>query len=231
MLKKDLNEYIISGLKNFFEVNGYKLKKTSELIMFVKNVNDGFQDIAISSTNYYDTHFLSFGYSKRVNMIENVLLDLEKEFIPNMFHLSKSNSTYYLNVSYNQALPSWLKQEIKTEHDVDKYINWIIQYTDKHAFDRFEYLDDVKTVDSEINGDNFWLDEINKPFGLHRFDVYRIVIAKLAKSPDEFENFKNDLLAIEEKRLEQIRQSDEKYKDLENWFVPKILTHLEKIVN
>ena len=230
MFKRELNEHIISGLKIFFESKEYKLKKTNEVIYFKKRLKNGFEDIGISSDNYYDTHYIRFGYGKRIDEIENIVFELEKYFEPNIFLITKKNSTYYLNVVYDVTLPDWIKKDIKNEQDVKRITDWIIQYTIDYAFEKFNYLNDLEAVDNEINGEIFWLDDKDKPYGLHRFDVYRIVIAKLAKSSEEYKKFTDKLMAIEEKRIEEIRLSDEKYKDLKNWFVPKILTHLEEIV-
>lgn len=160
------------------------------------------------------------------------MLELQTYFEPNLFLITKDTSTYYLNVVHDVILPEWIKKEVKTPEDVKRITDWIIKYTKDYAFLRFDFLDDICAVDKDINGDNFWFDDGNgdKPFGLHRFDVYRIVIAKLAKSPKDYKKFIEKLMAIEEVRIEKIRQSDEKYRDLQNWFVPKILTHLEEIV-
>ena len=230
MFKKDLNELIICGLKDFFTSNDYRVKKNSEMIYFRKQLRNGFQHIGISSSNYYDKHYLNFGYSKRVNEIENVVLELEKYFEPNFFLTRKDTSSYYLNVTNDISLPEYIEKAMKKASDVKMVTDWIIEYSKNYAFKKFDYLDSIVSVDNEINGERFWLSDEDKPFGLHRFDVYRIVIAKLAKSPTEYKTFTEKLMEIEDKQIEQLRQSDEKNKDLKNWFVPKILGHLEEIV-
>jgi hypothetical protein len=229
MLKRDLNEHLIAELQPFFEIHGYKLKKTSEVIFFRKGLATGFQDIGISSTNYYNIHYLNFGYAKRVNPIEDVVFKLQQFFEANLFLIRKDTSTYYLNVASDVNIP-WLNKELKTKPEVSEVTDWIKQYTINYAFERFAFLEDIQAVDAEINGNHLWLDDKNsKPFGLHRFDVHRIVIAKMAKSSSEYNKFTERLMEIEEKRIEEIRRADLKYANLKNWFVPKILTHLEEI--
>ena len=230
MLKRDMNEKIIFYLKEYFENKGYKLRKTNEVIYFRKKLETGFQHIALSSSNYHDTHYLSFAYGKRVNEIEDVMTKLERYFEPNLFNLGKDSLTYAF--SPLRILNDKSEKVIKQENDVFDTVTPIKGFTEDYAFSLYAFLDDLKKVDSQINGDsdNFWLNDDNKNYGIFRFDVRRIVIAKLAKSPEEYKKFTDKLMAIEEKRIVQLRQSDEKYKDLKNWFVPKILTHLDEIV-
>lgn len=230
MFKKEMNQSVIFHLQDYFDSKGYKLEKTSEVICFRKKLNNGFQDIAITSTNYYDTHYLSFAYGKRVNEIEEVMMELEKYFEPNLFNLRKDSLTYAF--SPRRILNDKGKKVIKQEKDVFEAVTTIKGFTENYAFSLYDFLDDLKKVDNQINGEsnNFWLNDDNKNYGVFRFDVRRLVIAKLSKSHDEYKKFTDKLIAIEENRIEQIRLSDEKYKDLKNWFVPKIINHLEEIV-
>ena len=230
MFKKEMNERIIFHLQDYFEVKGYKLKKTSEVIHFRKKFVNGFQEIGMSSSNYYDKHYLSWGYGKRIDEIEKIMVELEKCFEPNFFLLRKDSCTYVFSprLMFNE----YYEQKIEKEQDVIDAVKVIKEFTEKYAFPRFDFLSDIKKVDNEINGngENFWLDNEKKKFGIFRFDVRRIVIAKLVKNPEEYRRFTEKLMEIEDKRIEQLRQSDEKNKDLTNWFVPKILGHLEEIV-
>lgn len=230
MLKKELTGYIIFHLNAFCEQYGFKLKKTKEIIYFRKISESGFEDIGISSTSYHDVHYLTFGYGKRIHVIENIVFELQKFFEPNLFLITKDNATYYLNIQKGSNLCDLEKKEIRNEEDVQRVTNIIMECTEKNALNTFAYLDNIINVDEEINGLNIWLNDTDKPFSLHRFDVYRIVIAKLAKSPGDYKVFTEKLMTIEEKRIDEIRRSDEKYKDLKNWFVPKVLTHLEEIM-
>lgn len=158
------------------------------------------------------------------------MIELEKYFEPNFFYLKNDNPTY--TFSPLRILKDKNEKEIKEEKDVVEAVDVIKNFTDKYALSFFEFLENLQMLDESINGEgeHFWLDDNQKKIGMNRFDVRRIVIAKLAKSHEEYKKFTDKLMAIEEKRIEQIRQSDEKYKDLKNWFVPKILTHLEEIV-
>lgn len=229
MLKKEMNESIISHLKDYFESKEYKLKKTSEVIYFRKKLHNGFQHIAITSDNYYHTHFLHFAYGKRVEEIERVMAELEKCFEHKFFLLRKDNLTYAF--SPTRVINDKNKKEIKKEIDVVEAINAIKDFTEKYAFALFDFLDNLKKVDAEINGEggNFWLDDDNKKFGMNRFDVRRIVIAKLAKTPQHYKAFTEKLMTIEDKKTEELRKQQQ-YKNLTNWFVPKIIKHLDEIV-
>lgn len=229
MLKKEMNDSIIGHLQDFFEQKEYRLKKTSEVIYFRKKLSNGYQDIAITSDNYYHTHFLHFAYGKRVEEIERAMAELEKCFEPKFFLLRKDNLTYAF--SPTKIINDKNKREIKKEIDVVEAVNAIKDFTEKYAFALFDFLDNLKKVDAEINGEgeNFWLDDNKKSFGMNRFDVRRIVIAKLAKTPEEYKAFTEMLMAIEDKKTEELRKQ-EQYKNLTNWFVPKIIKHLDEIV-
>ena len=226
-----MNEKIIFHLQDYFGTKDYKLKKTSDEIIFRKKFVNGFQEIGISSSNYYPRHYLSWGYGMRIDEIEKVMVELEKCFRPNFFYLQKDSLTYvfsprlmFKDIDY--------EQKIEKERDVIEAVNAIKEFTEKYAFPLFDFLSDIKKVDNEINGngDNFWSDDEKKKFRIHRFDVRRIVIAKLVKTPEEYKRFTEKLMEEEDKQIELLRQSDEKNKDLKNWFVPKILGHLEEIV-
>ncbi|MBC8884046.1 hypothetical protein H9X57_14040 [Flavobacterium piscinae] len=164
-----------------------------------------------------------------MNKIEEVMMELEKCFEHNFFYLKKDSITYAF--SPRRILNDKKEKEIKEEKDIFDAVTTIKSFTEVYAFSLFDFLDDLKNVDAEINGegDNFWFND-NKNYGIFRFDVRRIVIAKLVKSAEEYKKFADKLMAIEDKRIEEIRKSEEKYRDLKNWFVPKILTHLEDIV-
>lgn len=229
MLKKEMNERLIFHLKDFFAEHGFRLKKTNEMILFKNKRVDGYTDMGISSSNFYDSHQVFFGYSKRVNRIEEVMVRLQEFFSPNLFLLRNDSFTYSIH-GFDVDDYKKTKFEVSNERDVLDFSKKIIDFSIKRAFVQFDYLENINNVDKIINGKDFWVDEKNKPFVISRFDVRRIVIAKLAKTPVDYTHFQDKLLAIEDKRIEDIRQSDEKYKDLKNWFVPKIFGHLEDIV-
>lgn len=230
MLKKEMNERIIFHLNDYFGSIGYNLKKSKEAISYIYPLRSGFQDIAITNSNYYDTHYLSFGYGKRIHDIEKVMIELEKCFEPNFFYLGKDSLTYAF--SPRRILKQKTEKEIKEEKDVVGACTIIKKFTEDYAIPLFHFLEDLQSVDAHINGDkeNFWLNDDNKNFGIFRFDVRRIVIAKLVKTSAEYKSFIAYLMEMEERRIDEIRKSDEKYKDLKNWFIPKIIDHLEDII-
>src|SRR5690606_10353483 len=142
MLKREMNETIILSLKDYFDSQGYKLKKTSDLINFRKKVNSGFQDIAISSLNYYHTHYLSFAYGKNVSVIEEIMLKLEKCFEPNFFYLGKDSLTYAF--SPRRIINHKYEKTIEEKQDILDAAEDIKIFTEKYAYSLFDFLDDVK---------------------------------------------------------------------------------------
>ncbi|MCC2590612.1 hypothetical protein [Chryseobacterium sp. MFBS3-17] len=232
MLKKELNESIINNISEFISPLGFKPKKNFDQIRFVRKLSSGFEYLAISSSNYYDTHYLNYGFGKRIESIEKIVLLLEAFFEPNLFLTSKSTSTYYLNATYYTKDYDRHKQPITDEESLMYHIDIIKDVTQNFALDLFQKLDDINYVDHQINGEgaNFWLNETNKPFGLHSFETYRIIIAKLVKSAEEYKKFIEKIMALEEEKLIELKKQ-EQYKNLtlEELFIPRAIKKIEEI--
>ena len=93
----------------------------------------------------------------------------------------------------------------------------------------------MKNIDNLINGDgeNFWEDDIpkTKPFNLaHLFYPRRLIIAKLAKSAEEYNRFIGKIMALEEEKLIELKKQ-EQYKNLtlEELFIPRAIEKIEEI--
>lgn|SRR5690554_3108192 len=232
MLKKELNESIINNISEFMLPLGFKKKKTFDQIIFIRKTSSGFEDLGISSSNYYDTHFLNYGFGKRIETIEKIITSLESYFEPNLFLTRNDTSTYYLNVtSYTKDTESH-KMPITNEQSLMYHIDIIKDVTQNFALDLFQKLDDINYVDNQINGegDNFWLNETNKPFGLHSFETYRIIIAKLVKSAEKYKEFIEKIMALEEEKLIELKKQ-EQYQNLtlEELFIPRAIEKIEEI--
>ena len=230
-----MNEIIIKELGDFFKQYGYNLKKNFDTIDFNKKLNNGYNSIGTSSSNYYNLHYLRYGYGKRINQIEDIMMQLQDHFEPDLFLLQKDSHTYGFWEGVIKNYPTERKLEDVTDREsLMRNLEVIKRHTIENAFPMFEQLEDIHWVDNLVNGegDNFWIDANDKPFTLgSRFDVRRIVIAKLAKTPEKYQRFIDKLMVLEEERLDKYRQMEE-YKNqvIENWFVPKIVKHLEEIV-
>lgn len=228
-----MNEIIIKELGDFFKQYGYNLKKNFDTIDFNKKLNNGYNSIGTSSSNYYNLHYLRYGYGKRINQIEDIMMQLQDHFEPDLFLLQKDSHTYGFWEGVIKNYPTERKLEDVTDREsLMRNLEVIKRHTVENAFPMFEQLEDIHWVDNLVNGegDNFWINDQDKPILFGRFDVRRIVIAKLVKKPEQYKRLIEKLMVLEEDKLAELKQQ-EQYKDLtlEELFIPRVIVKIEEI--
>lgn len=228
-----MNEIIFKELSEFFKEFEFKPKKGFDMLLFKQKLINGYNDFHISSSNYYDMHQLNYGYSKRNERIEEVMTKLQDFFGREAFLFQKDTHTFGFWEGIKNYPTKRLLEDVTDLNSLEKNLETIKRHTILNAFPMFEQLENIHWVDSQINGVgvNFWTNDDGKPFSLGGyFNVRRIVIAKLAKSAEEYKIFIEKIMALEEEKLIELKKQ-EQYKNLtlEELFIPRAIEKIENI--
>lgn len=171
-------------LNDFFETNDYKIKKSknSDLeyiqitqtgrIQFILGFLNSIPGTRINYALYYRNNFIE-------NFLDSILIQINKDYKvdENTHTIGLDYSTYY-NISTNNYMP-----EMVSEADVKKCCDLVIDFMSKIAFPLLQKFEDIKELDREINGEDFWKTDWQMPFSLGLdFPIKRIIIAKIAQN-------------------------------------------------
>ncbi|CAN1537991.1 hypothetical protein MCERE19_01629 [Spirosomataceae bacterium] len=171
-------------LNPFMEQNEFVLKKTrnSDLI-FIKMNSIGQEKLNLGFLNSFPGTQIEYYYKFKINLIEDIL----NKLLVAISRDEKSSEIYTIglnqasidNIRSNSFMP-----EMVTEEDVKKSCDLVINFLEKTGFPLAERFKDIKEFDKEINGENFWESDWQKPFTLgNDFDTKRVIIAHLANNP------------------------------------------------
>ena len=95
MKQSEAKKIFIELTNEKLETLGFKLKKTrtSEAI-YIRNKENGYEDMGISTTNYYPEVVFGMGTSKRINLIEDLLYQINQHLSLGL-NLNKDSFTLY----------------------------------------------------------------------------------------------------------------------------------------
>lgn len=242
MTGKQAKELFIKYGENQFNEIGFHIKKTRDIgIEFYREIETGFEEINIGTLDYNPVRVFQFSIGKRVNALENIVKKLpltmltDNEYLIKEMQNNTAISLYYLDK--NDIAHIQLRETARTgnESEVNDSISIILKYIKETALPNFQLFNNLKNIDNLINGDgeNFWEDDIpkTKPFNLaHLFYPRRLIIAKLAKSAEEYNRFIEKIMALEEEKLIELKKQ-EQYKNLtlEELFIPRAIEKIEEI--
>ena len=195
--KRQAKELELVYLSPFFESNGFKLKKTSTSEYdFNKKHKAGRDVIFIGHLEAFPGSKIEFTVMKEINEIEshlgNILRGLDESRNKKVYNASVKFSISSINdLRTNNYMP-----EMLNEADVVKSCEIVEDFMVKTGFKMLERFNNIKELDREINGENFWKTDWKMPFNLGGdFDIKRIVIAWLAENPN-FEEVVNKTYEI-----------------------------------
>jgi|GEM_PF-1520523 len=184
--KIQAKELTIKYLEDFFLLKGYKRKKTqSSYFNFDRKDKTGFDSVAIGYLESYPGSKISYSVLKRIDKVELIkdkIFEIsEPEKVPNKRSLTVAFSQATVDgIFTNNFMP-----EMLNETDVEVSCGIVKDFMLKIGFPMLEKFNDIKELDKEINGDNFWTTDWQMPFNLGGdFDIKRIVIAWLAENPN-----------------------------------------------
>ncbi|CAN1537964.1 hypothetical protein MCERE19_01628 [Spirosomataceae bacterium] len=192
-------------LNPFMQENDFKLKKTrnSDLDYF-KKTDYGYSQLNLGFLNSWPGTQISYGFYIRFNQIEeicqNILTQLNTEYkINNLSHSIATSQGSFDKIHSNSFMP-----EMVTEEDVKQSCDLVINFLEKTGFPLAQRFSDIKELDKEINGDNFWKSDWQMPFTLGGdFNIKRLIIAKLANEGNFEKMFQFHVDELNKIRLEK----------------------------
>lgn len=202
MTGKEAKEIFIKHYEKKFNELGFFIKKNRTIdIIFSKPLENGFEEFYVSTLDYNPVRVFQVSTGKRIESIEEVLLDLSKEivlsnneFINKQIHEKTAVSLYYNYASNNVNLCLSEIARNGTELEVITSGEIILNYIREKVLPAYSSFDTISNIDNIINGENenLWLNDggNNRPFTLaHLFYPRRLTIARLCKSDIEYDNF------------------------------------------
>lgn len=192
MNKKEARETIIKNTENFFLQRGFSLVKSMKQSVQYKKSNSN-----VSCDNIYISILgnvilrIELMVHKRIFIIEELIEKISKAHILNPMP-DKLHSSFIINSEKINNING------KTKFDdtgiefvsITDAIALVKLYVDEIGIPMLNRYEDIREIDKEINGVNFWeRDDFQKPFYLGgNFAVKRLIIAKLSGRKD-YEQF------------------------------------------
>ena len=231
MKQSEAKNIFIELTNERLETLGFKLKKTrtSEAI-YIRNKENGFERIGISTTNYYPEVVFGMGNSKRINLIEDLLYQINQHLNLGL-NLNKETVTLTYKGNINERRLKLLEVEHKDdERGVIESTKILMHFIENDLLSTYDLFDDIREIDKRINGEGENWGVENKPFSIDPYvPQRRFIMARLCKSDDAFEKFTNTFFnEVDEKMIAQgepiINRNDE------NLWIVKFIDYLRKNV-
>lgn len=201
MNKADAKEFTIKHINQFFEENVFKLSKTRDSqVKYIRKTEFGFDGYASGTVDYNPIQIIRYSFFKRINIIEDIALEVFKrtKVISNPVDKNSLSLAFgYGGLVLGKYVDTYLP-ECSSENDIINCVADIIDFSKNHALPLIEKANNLKFLDNEINGENFWETDWQKKFNLGgNFDIKRLIIAKLADNPNFEEVVDKNYKAIE----------------------------------
>lgn len=189
MKQSEAKNIFIELTNERLETLGFKLKKTrtSEAI-YIRNKENGFERMGISTTNYYPEVVFGMGTSKRINLIEDIFYEINRQYNLEL-DLNEDSRTLTYKGNINERQLKLLRVEHKDDElGVIESTKILMHFIENDLLPTYDLFDDIREIDKRINGDgeNYWEDDFSrlKPFSLFHFHEKRLIIARLCNNPN-----------------------------------------------
>lgn len=201
MTGKEAKNLVLKHFESQLNKVGFKQKKRSDTsIEFLKSYNENsFYYLGISIYTYSPAIQFGFVSSQRIAEVEKVFAEINKQVV--LFDsYNKYTPTLYLNEGDAVELRT---TSVETEEELITLFSRILVYFQKTTIPILEKFQDIREIDKLINGEgeNFWEDNnVRRPFELKDFYARRLIIARLSKTNEAFEELVEKVYAINAKR-------------------------------
>jgi hypothetical protein len=179
---KQAKEFTIKYLNDFMEKEGFNLKKTQNTsVHYIRKTKIGFDALYLSYIDSFPGKEINCMLEKRIDKVEYILAEIQKAIDLN-YIIDKSSTTFATNyakvngIKHNRYMP-----KMENEIDVKNSCELLIQFLENIGLLYLDRFEDIKELDNEINGVNYWTDDILMPFDTRGyFAQKRMIIARLA---------------------------------------------------
>lgn len=207
MTKKETKEFIAKYFDSFALENGFKpySKKLDDIAcLYIKEYDLGRDVITFGMYNYAISHQIFYHYGKFFNSIEQVVKQVNDKI---KLTPPYSKELYYTTLSFGYESLNGVNKSaylpfVENEEQVKNCIDEIIAFSKTQAFPLLDKMNDLYFLNKEINGTDFWESSWQKKYALSNFDIKRLIIAKLAGSPNFDEIVDKNYKAIEKASAE-----------------------------
>lgn len=185
LTKSQSKIWVEKYLNPFMEENDFKLKKSKNSdLYYLKKTDYGFQRLNLGFLNSWPGTKIEYAFFVRYERIEeifdNTLVQLDSEYkVKKDSHSIGTSQGSFENKRTNSYMP-----EMVTEEEVKKSCDLVIIFLQKIGFSLAQRFSDIKELDKEINGENFWESDWQMPFTMGgSFPIKRIIISLLSNNP------------------------------------------------
>ncbi len=195
MKKTEAKKLLFYQLKPFFIDKGFKPVVT-KFSGFIKPLETGFDWVYLNIDDYNPCQNIYYSVMKRIDSIDELWQQVDALY----FNTQRLNLeyAYTLKFSYetiNQLNTARYLPDVREEPDVQVCTDLILEFMSNKALPLLERFNDIREIDKEINGDNFWEDDWRKPYIFGGFPFKRLIIAYLCGNPhfERLYNYHNGL--------------------------------------
>lgn len=186
LTKASAKEFAINYLSIFFENQEFKLRRTKHTgVEYYRKLSNGFDGIAIGFVDSFPGQKIRYSVFKRISELEKVTGEILKVIEPSKKVDKESLSLAFSFRTINNLRTDSYMPEMLSEEDVKKSCFLVQDFMCEAGFPILEKYNNIKEIDKEINGENFWTTDWQMPFNLGGdFDIKRIIVAWLAENPN-----------------------------------------------
>lgn len=190
MKQSEAKNLFIEYTDSQFQEWGFNLKKTKNVsAIYIRNKKEnGYEDIGVSTTNYYPEVVFEMGTSKRINIVEEILYKINESYNLSLKLDQNEWTMAYFGERGKRTLALLEVEHKDDERGVQTSTKILMDYIANEVLPAYDLYDDLRELDKTINGEgeNFWEDDIgtSKPFNFGgHFFARRLIIAKLCNNP------------------------------------------------
>lgn len=190
--KKQAKEFELIYLKDFFEQNAFKLRKGGNSdFEFIKKLPNGSETIYFTHLEAFTGTRQEFYVLKEIKIIESHLENILKGLGQSISKHKNPRTVKFWKGSIDGINTNNYMPKMLNETYVASSCEIVKNFMAETGFSMLERFNDIKELDKEINGENFWTTDWQMPFDLGGdFDIKRMIIVKLSNNPN-FDNIIN----------------------------------------
>lgn len=180
MKKTETKKILFSQLKPFFASKGFKLV-IPKFSGFVKQFEGGMDWVYFDTNDYNPCQNVYYSVMKRINSIDDIWQEIDKKY----FNTERLNIEFASTLNFSYETINGLNQsrylpDILLETDIKINTELILQFMNSNAIPLLERFNNIREIDTEINGEVFWESDWRKPYQIGSFAFHRLIVAYLS---------------------------------------------------